>query len=168
MPPSKNCTDRVRRLILWRMVAAKLRSDGGSASLEFITAGMILLLPMVYLILTMSQIQGGSFAVEGAARQAARVFVQSDDPDAASSAARRAVDFALDDAGLAAGTAIIDVTCSPKPLACLTRNSNVTVVVRLVVPLPLVPPALEVVSPLGVPLEASATQKVSRFWGTKR
>ena len=70
MPPSKNCTDRVRRLILWRMVAAKLRSDGGSASLEFITAGMILLLPMVYLILTMSQIQGGSFAVEGAARGA--------------------------------------------------------------------------------------------------
>ena len=42
--------------------------DEGSASLEFITAGMILLLPLVYLVLVMAALQGGSLAVEGAAR----------------------------------------------------------------------------------------------------
>ena len=51
--------------------------DGGSASLEFVTAGMILLLPLVYLVLTMASIQAGALAVEGAARQAVRVFVQA-------------------------------------------------------------------------------------------
>ena len=89
MPQSNGWTERVRKR------RATLRRDEGSASLEFITAGLILLLPMVYLILTLSQIQGGSFAVEGAARQAARVFVQAETPDAGEAAARRAVDFAL-------------------------------------------------------------------------
>ena len=64
-------------------------SDDGSASLEFLTAGFILLLPIVYLILTVSSIQAGSLAVEGAARQAARVFVQADDTTEASDAQSR-------------------------------------------------------------------------------
>ena len=162
MPQSNGWTDRLRRRL------ATLRRDDGSASLEFITAGLILLLPMVYLILTMSQIQGGSFAVEGAARQAARVFVQAETPDAGEAAARRAVDFALTDAGLDPGTADIDVRCSPRPDTCLTRNGEVTVIVRVVVPLPMVPVALDVAAPIGVPLEASATQRVSRFWGAEQ
>jgi hypothetical protein len=53
------------------------RDDTGTASLEFITAGLVLLVPLVYLVLTMSAIQGGALAVEGASRQAARVFVAS-------------------------------------------------------------------------------------------
>ena len=162
MPQSNGWTERVRKR------RATLRRDDGSASLEFITAGLILLLPMVYLILTLSQIQGGSFAVEGAARQAARVFVQAETPDAGEAAARRAVDFALTDAGLDPGAADIDVHCSPRPEVCLTRNGEVTVAVRVVVPLPMVPAALDVAAPIGVPLEASATQKVSRFWGAER
>ena len=162
MPQWNGWTERVRGRL------ATLRRDDGSASLEFITAGLILLLPMVYLILTMSQIQGGSFAVEGAARQAARVFVQAVTPDAGEAAAQRAVDFALTDAGLDPGTADIDVRCSPRPDTCLTRNGEVTVVVRVVVPLPMVPAALDVAAPIGVPLEASATQRVSRFWGAER
>ena len=51
--------------------------DDGNASLEFITAGMILLLPLVYLVLVVAAVQAGSLAVEGAARQAVRVFVQA-------------------------------------------------------------------------------------------
>ena len=162
MPQSNGWTDRLCRRL------ATLRRDDGSASLEFITAGLILLLPMVYLILTLSQIQGGSFAVEGAARQAARVFVQAETPDAGEAAAQRAVDFALTDAGLDPGTADIDVRCSSRADTCLTRNGEVTVVVRVVVPLPMVPAALDVAAPIGVPLEASATQRVSRFWGAER
>lgn len=156
MLPSRCWIDRVRARF-WR--------DDGSASLEFITAGLILLLPMVYLILTMSQIQGGSFAVEGAARQAARVFVQAETPDAAAAAAQRAIDFALADAGINSNVAEVDIVCSPDPDTCLSRSGDVTVAVRVVVLLPLVPAALDVSAPFGVALEASATQKVSRFWG---
>lgn len=139
--------------------------DDGSASLEFITVGMILLVPLVYLVLTMAAIQAGALAVEGAARQAARVFVQSGTIAAAESSAERAVQFALADYGLSPDQAQVAVTCSPNPSLCLTRRGFVTVSVSVVVPLPLVPPVLDLDVPLGVTLESSATQQVSRFWG---
>ena len=41
-------------------------SDDGSASLEFITVGMILLVPLVYLVLALSAVQSGALAAEGA------------------------------------------------------------------------------------------------------
>ena len=53
--------------------------ERGSASLEFLTVGMILLVPLVYLVLALAAIQGGSLAVEGAARHAARVAVLTGD-----------------------------------------------------------------------------------------
>ncbi|MFP7760890.1 hypothetical protein [Marisediminicola sp. LYQ134] len=138
--------------------------DSGSASLEFITAGMILLLPIVYLIVAMASIQGGALAVEGAARHAARVFVLAQDEDDAQSAARRAVEFALADHGVDPAGSTVVVRCEPDPSACLSRESAVTVEVTVVVPLPLVPAALDVRAPLRVPLAASATHTVSRFW----
>lgn len=139
--------------------------DTGSASLEFVTAGMILLVPLVYLVLTMSAIQAGAFAAEGGARQAARVFVQSSSLAPAQSGARRAVEFALADYGIDPDTVSIRVDCSPKPQTCLTRQGFVTVSIDLSVPLPLLPPILTGDFPLAVPLHATATQQVSRFWG---
>ena len=140
--------------------------DDGSASLEFVTAGMILLVPIVYLVLTMSAIQAGALAVEGAARQAVRVFVQAEDAGSAQAAAIRAVEFALADHGIESSAASVAVTCSPRPGACLTRQGFVTVTVSVAVPLPLAPPALQGSFPLGIPLGATATQQVSRFWGS--
>lgn len=51
-----------------------LRSESGSASLEFVTVGVILLVPLVYLVLAVAAIQAGVLATEGAARHAARVY----------------------------------------------------------------------------------------------
>jgi hypothetical protein len=145
----------------------KLAGEEGSASLEFITAGLILLLPLVYLILTMSAIQGGALAVEGASRQAARVFVQSATVAEGQSSALRAVEFALADYGIDAEQATITITCRPQPADCLTRRGFVTVVVEAGVSLPLVPTALTVDAPLAVPVSSTATQQVSRFWGAR-
>lgn len=138
--------------------------DEGSASLEFITAGLVLLVPLVYLVLAVAAIQAGALAIEGAARQAARVFVQAADEGSAEAAAIRAVEFALADHGIPADAATISVTCTATP--CLTRREFVTVSVDLEVPLPLVPPVLQGEFPLAVPLHATATQQVSRFWGS--
>lgn len=137
--------------------------DDGSASLEFITTGILLLLPLVYLILTMAALQGAAFAVEGAARQGARVFTQADNIEAANAAARRATTFALEDYGLESAPTALTVTCSPDPDDCLRRAGTVTVTVTVSVVLPLVPPVLDLSVPLSVPVEASATQTVSRF-----
>jgi len=143
----------------------RLSTEAGSASLEFITAGMILLLPLVYLILTMSQLQAGSLAVEGAARQAVRVFVQSDTLGEASARAQRAVDVALADHGLPVGSATVSVGCAPHPGDCLHRGGEVTVTVATSVTLPLVPPVLDLDVALAIPMRAVATERVSRFWG---
>lgn len=148
----------------WRACHDRMGSDGGSASLEFIAAGLILLLPLVYLVIAVSAIQGGSLAIEAGARQAARVFVQATDPGSAEESAIRAVDFALADHGIDPGAASIAVTCRPDPGACLTRRGYVTVTVDLAVPLPLLPSVLTGDLPLAVPLHAASTQQVSRFW----
>lgn len=147
--------------------AGRLRDEVGTASLEFITVGLILLLPVVYLVLTMSSIQGGAFAVEGAARQAVRVYVQSGSTTEAAARAERAIRFALADAGLEALEPGVTVTCSPHPDACLTRLGTVTISVAVTVPLPLFPPVLQLDVPLGVPLQAVATEQVSRFWSAE-
>ena len=139
--------------------------DEGSASLEFITAGMLLLLPLVYLVLTMAQLQAGAFAVEGAARQAARVYVQSATTAEANAAAQRAIEFALADYGLDTDAVTVSVSCSPRPANCLTRRGLVTIQVSTTVPLPLVPPVLDLDVALSVAVNSTATQQVSRFWG---
>jgi len=58
----------------------------------------------------------------------------------------------------------VAVTCAPDPSRCLTRLGTVTVDVGISVALPLVPPGLTIDAPLAIPLEATATQQVSRFW----
>ena len=138
--------------------------DSGSASLEFLTVGLVLLVPLVYLVVAISVIQAAAFAVEGGARQAARVFVQAPDLATAQNSAQRALDFALADHGVTVPGGI-SVSCSESP--CLTRRGLVTVTVQLVVPLPLVPPVIGGSIPLTVPLSASATEQVSRFWGSR-
>ncbi|WP_349904400.1 hypothetical protein [Parafrigoribacterium humi] len=138
--------------------------DDGNAPLEFITAGLILLLLLVYLVLVVSALQAGSLAVEGAARQAVRVFVQAHTVDEAEQQAERAIQFALRDYGLDAHDATVSITCEPNPNACLTRLGTVTVNVAVSVRLPLVPSVVDVSVPLAVPLKATATEQVSRFW----
>ncbi|XTR52881.1 hypothetical protein ACOM2C_06605 [Pseudarthrobacter sp. So.54] len=58
-------------------------AERGSAVVEFTFLSLLLMVPLVYFIITMAQLQGGSFAVVGAADQAAKVFVAQ--PDAAAS-----------------------------------------------------------------------------------
>lgn len=140
--------------------------DSGSASLEFITAGLILLVPLVYLVIALSQIQGGSLAVTGAARQAARVFVLADSPDAAMQRVETAVRVSLADFGIDGDDARVSVTCSSGSGAdCLARGEVVTVTVNAQVSLPLVPDVLDLQTAASVPVQARAVQKVSRFWG---
>ncbi len=158
----------MRRSRRWASrIAARLRDESGSASLEFITVGLVLLVPTVYLVLALSALESASFGVEGAARQATRVFVQSPSEGAAESAARTAIQVTLADYGLDARDATITISCRPNPAACLTRRGYVTVTVATTVPLPLMPPVLQLHLPAGVPVQSVATEQVSRFWGSR-
>src|SRR5690554_7592615 len=116
MRPSRRSTEPGER-----SCSSVLREENGPASLEFITVGMLLLLPLVYLVLVVAALQAGALAVEGAARQAARVFVQGDTERSATAQAERAIQFALADYGLDSADATVVVSCAPRPSECLTR-----------------------------------------------
>ncbi|MFT4028704.1 MAG: hypothetical protein QM675_02415 [Protaetiibacter sp.] len=137
--------------------------DDGSASLEFITVGVLLLVPLVYLVLVVSALQAAALGTEGAVRQASRVFVQAETETDARAAAERAIRVTLADYGLDAGAAEVAISCRPDPADCLARRGFVTIELSIVVPLPLAPPVLGLGVPLGVPVHAVATEQVSRF-----
>lgn len=141
------------------------RTERGSASLEFLTVGLILMVPLVYLVLAVSALQAGALAAEGAARQAARAFVQASTEEGGLAAAGRVLAVTLADYGLEAETGALELDCSDGRPDCLVRGELVTVSVRVTVPLPLVPEALGLRQSASVPLAASATQRVSAFWG---
>jgi hypothetical protein len=135
--------------------------EEGSASLEFVTVGLLMLLPLVYLVLVVAAVQAGAFAAEAAARNAARLFVQQDDFAAAEAVADRAVRFALADYGVDEASSEVTIECTPAD--CLEPGALVLVTVQVEVPLPLVPPVLPGDFPLAVELAATATQRVSSF-----
>jgi hypothetical protein len=155
----------------WARVARRIRrhagDEDGSASLEFITVGMLLLVPTVYLVLALSALESASFGIEGAARQASRVFVQSASQGEAESAARTAIAVTLADYGLDSDSARVQFSCRPDPAHCLTRRGFVTVSIVTTVTLPLMPPVLRLSVPAGIPVQSVATEQVSRFWGAK-
>jgi hypothetical protein len=134
--------------------------ERGSASLEFITLGVLLLVPLVYLVLALAAVQAATFATEGAARHAARLAVLARDEGAARSAADRAVRLALEDFGVDA-THSVAVDCAPAG-RCGEPGARVTVRVDASVPLPFVPDLLG--ARVGsVHVRGVATQTVSKY-----
>ena len=134
--------------------------EQGSAVVEFTFLALLLMVPLVYFVITVGQIQGGSFAVVGAADQAAKVYVAEPDQPTAQAAAEQAVSIALADFGHQPDKASISTTCDPAD--CQAPGTAVTITVSLSVPPPFAPfnsdfrlAASEV--------EASATQLVGRF-----
>jgi Flp pilus assembly protein TadG len=142
-------------------------SDGerGSAVVEFIGTTVLLLLPLIYLVLTVGRLQAGAFAVDGGAREAARAVVTATSSDAAPDRARTAVALALADQGFDPDSALTDgavrVECSADP--CLTPGATVAATVRVAVPLPFIPPALRDWVPLEIPVESRYTTTVDQF-----
>ena len=141
-------------------VGAEVEGQRGSAIVEFTFLALLLMVPVVYFLVTVGQIQGGSFAVVGAADQAAKVFVSQTEPALARTSAEQSVLVALKDYGYPAQAATMDITCDRAD--CLSAGATVTVWVRLTVPLPMVPFGDSLHLNAAV-LNASATQVVGRF-----
>jgi hypothetical protein len=139
------------------------REDGesGSAAIEFLTVGLLLLVPLVYLVLTLGALQAASFAAEGVARQAARVYVLA--PTDSEGRARMAASVAagLADWHLPASALQLGLACDAGD--CRTPRGTVTVTARVAVALPLLPPALRLGAPGSIAVTAQAAQRMSMF-----
>lgn len=114
----------------------KRRDEAGNAVVEFIWLGLILLVPLVYILIGVFDVQRGAFGVNSAARAAGRAFTLADDVKQAESRAREAARVALDDQGMR-GPFSLTIDCSPRP--CLSPGSVTTVRVTTQVVLPLAP-----------------------------
>ncbi len=141
--------------------------DSGSAALEFILVGVVLLVPIVYLIVAMGQIQAHALGVEAGARHLARTIATASDRGEADERAVRVIDAIAQEYGIAADAVEVAVACTPVASPCPQAGATVRVTVRAEVALPLVPAVFGLERLARVSVEATGVQKVSRFWGTR-
>jgi hypothetical protein len=137
--------------------------ERGSAAVEVLVLGVLLLVPLLYLVLTVSALQGAAFAAEGAARQAARSIALAAMDAEGRRAADAAASVALADWHVDPAVAELTVRCMPDPDDCITPRGTVDVRFRVAATLPLLPPALAIDAAGSVPVEARAVQRVSMF-----
>lgn len=121
------------------MSRASRHEERGSGLVEFAWLGIILLLPLVWILLSVFTVQRGAFAVSGAARAAGRAYVLAPSDDLGAARARAAAQQVLADQGLADAPLDIAVSCSPYPHACHSGTSVVTITVASSVRIPVLP-----------------------------
>jgi hypothetical protein len=150
----------VRRM---RLRAKRGRREGGSAVVEFVFLGVLVLVPLIYLVMVLARLQAGAYAASAAAREAGRAFVTATAPGAATGRAEAAARIAFEDQGFRRGDARLTMSCDGTP--CLRPEGRIEMVATVTVPLPLVPSFAREVVPLQVPLTARHLAVVDRFRG---
>ena len=130
--------------------------ERGSALVELVWLTVLLLVPLVYVLLAVFDVQRASYGVSGAARAAARAYSLAPDEGSAPARARAAAAVALRDQRIPAEDVALAVSCRPSPGNCLAPGSSISVDLRYQVPLPLAPQALGGGRP-SVRVEASHT-----------
>lgn len=151
-----------------RGFAARLagRREAGSALIELTWLGLLLLIPLVYVVITIITVQRSAYGATEAARAAGRAYVLAPDVGTAQARALEAARIALQDQGVALDPSALTLLCHPGPQSCLQPGSTVEVRLDLQVSLPLMPslasrPAASVsvrsshVEPYGVYREAA-------------
>lgn len=142
----------VRRLVLGHGAAGRAGGDDqrGSAIIELTWLGILLLVPVVYIVIAVFDVQRGAFAATAAARTAARAYALAPDHESGHRAAVAAAELAYADQGIDEPVDV-RVTCrAPGPSggdrtgssACRLPGSVITVEVSSALVLPLVPDAL--------------------------
>ena len=142
-----------------------LRDDSGSAIIEFVYLAVLLMVPLVYLLLTVFRVQAAAYSVSGAAREAGRVFVSSDPSDDPGARAFAASSLALSDSGLTLRPDQLDISCSVDP--CLTPGATVEVTIDYTVALPFMPRFLGERGPASVRVTSRHLEVVDRFRATR-
>ncbi len=116
------------------------RDESGSALVEFVWLALLLLVPLVYILLAVFDVQRASFGAAAASRAAGRAYALASTDAAGLLDARAAAGVALADQGIDAPVDVA-ISCEPAP-PCHVRGRTITVRLSSRVVLPLVPTAL--------------------------
>lgn len=136
------------------------RREDGRAVVEFVFLGILMLLPLVYLVLTAARLQAASFAASLASREAGRAFVTGGDDVDASERAHAAARLAFEDFAFERG-ARLELACDGSP--CLRPEGTVTAHTSIAVELPLIPDFISGRVPSAVTISSTHLQSVDRF-----
>lgn len=148
MSPVRRSLAALRALV----VPAARRSQRGSAVVELTWLGILLLVPVVYIVLAVFDVQRGAFAATAAARTAGRAYALAPDHESGRAAAQEAADLAFADQGLEEPVEV-SISCSAPGAAgttgevtgvaaCRLPGAVITVAVSSAVELPLAPDVL--------------------------
>jgi Flp pilus assembly protein TadG len=118
------------------------RGERGTALIEVTWLSILLLIPLLYAVLAVFQVQRSAFAVTAATRAAGRAYTLAPSQAEGVARARTAAAVALGDQGLTLSRGQLRVSCEPEPNDCLSPGSVVHVDLRYPVALPLMPSAL--------------------------
>lgn len=113
--------------------------EEGTAIVEFVWLALLLVVPLLWIVLSVFEVQRGAFAVDAAARSAGRAYSLAPDQATAEKRAKGVVDLVLADQGADGMKGRVTVSCTPFPDHCLTGTSTITVTVDSAVDLPWVP-----------------------------
>lgn len=139
--------------------------DEGTASLEFVVVGLVLLVPIVYLVVAFGAIQSRALGIEAAARHVARAIATAPDERTADERASRVLSAIADEYDLDADALEFTITCAPAGARCPEAGATLTVDVASSVGLPLAPSLFGLDRLTAIPVSATSVQKVSRLWG---
>lgn len=115
------------------------RGEEGSALVELTWLGILLLVPILWIVVSVFDVQRGAFAVSGAARAAGRAYALAPNDVDGQVRAEAAARQALEDQGVGDAPLDVRITCSPYPHDCHSGTSVITVVIASRVDLPLLP-----------------------------
>ena len=122
--------------------------------------GVVLLLPLTYVIVAVFRVQAASYGVAAASRDAGRAFVASDSSSEAFGRAMTAARIVMADQRIALRDGEVTLSCSADP--CLTPGESVTVTVATTVDLPLFPAVLGGAAP-SIDIEAHHLEVVDPY-----
>lgn len=136
------------------------RDDRGSALVELSWLGILLLVPMLWILVSVFEVQRGAFAVSGSARAAARAFSLADDDASGRAQAAAAIRQAMADQGAPGQGYRFAISCDSAD--CHERGAVITVRVWSRVELPLLPSVLGGGAPTFA-LDSSHTVPIGQF-----
>ena len=117
-------------------IRERMKSDDGTAVVEFIFVGVLLLIPILYATLMVMRIEAAAMASTQAVREAARAFMMADSRAQGMQQAHLATTTALSDQGFSLPDDALRIDCSSR---CLEPGTQIRVTLDWAVDLPWLP-----------------------------
>ncbi|GAB2877193.1 hypothetical protein [Nocardioides pacificus] len=118
------------------------RNEEGSALVELTWLGLLLLVPLVYVVLSVFEVQRGAFAVTAASRAAARAYALAETDAEGKQDALAVARRAFADQGIENAPLELHVSCQAGLTSCHSGTAVITVTIESGVELPLAPDML--------------------------